>query len=69
MELGQRWAVSRVSSAVRMPSGETAVGDRPAVVPELTGSAWITGRAELSVDPDDPFPEGFTVGDLWGLPD
>ena len=49
--------------------GETAVGDRPAVVPELTGSAWITGRAELSVDPEDPFPEGFTVGDLWGLPD
>jgi proline racemase len=48
---------------------ETTVGDRPAVVPELTGSAWITGRAELSVDPDDPFPEGFTVGDLWGLVD
>jgi proline racemase len=46
---------------------ETTVGDRPAVVPELTGAAWITGRAELSVDPDDPFPEGFTVGDLWGL--
>jgi proline racemase len=46
---------------------ETTVGERPAVVPELTGSAWITGRSELSVDPDDPFPEGFTVGDLWGL--
>lgn len=45
---------------------ETTVGERPAVVPELTGSAWITGRAELSVDPDDPFPTGFTVGDLWG---
>ncbi len=46
---------------------ETTVGDRPAVVPELTGAAWITGRAELSVDSDDPFPEGYTVGDLWGL--
>jgi proline racemase len=45
---------------------ETTVGDRPAVVPELTGAAWITGRAELSVDPDDPFPEGYTLGDLWG---
>lgn len=48
---------------------ETTVGDRPAVVPELTGSAWITGRAELRVDPDDPFPTGFTVGDLWGRVD
>jgi proline racemase len=39
------------------------------VVPQLTGSAWITGRAEYTLDPDDPFPEGFTVGDLWGLAD
>jgi proline racemase len=45
----------------------TQVGDRIAVVPELTGSAWITGRVAFEVDPDDPFPDGFTVGDLWGL--
>lgn len=48
---------------------ETRVGELPAVVPQLTGSAWITGRTDLVVDPDDPFPEGFTVGDLWGLAD
>jgi proline racemase len=47
--------------------GETQIGPYPAVVPQLTGSAWITGRAEYVVDPDDPFPAGFTVGDLWGL--
>jgi proline racemase len=46
---------------------ETRIGPYPAVVPQLTGSAWITGRAEYVVDPDDPFPTGFTVGDLWGL--
>ena len=44
---------------------ETRVGDFAAVVPELTGSAWITGMASYVVDPSDPFPEGFTVGDLW----
>ncbi|HEX6140793.1 MAG TPA: proline racemase family protein [Candidatus Limnocylindria bacterium] len=48
---------------------ETRVGELPAVVPQLTGSAWITGRTELVVEDDDPFPEGFTVGDLWGLID
>src|SRR4029078_2061742 len=48
---------------------ETTVGPYSAVVPQLTGSAWITGRAEYSLDPTDPFPEGFTVGDLWGLAD
>jgi proline racemase len=41
---------------------ETTVGDRPAVVPEITGRAWITGRAEYVLDPSDPFPEGFAVG-------
>jgi proline racemase len=40
-------------------------GGRPAVVPEITGRAWITGFAQYVVDPDDPFPEGFTVGDIW----
>ena len=47
----------------------TKVGPYAAVVPQLTGSAWFTGRAEYVVDDTDPFPDGFTVGDLWGLPD
>jgi proline racemase len=45
---------------------ETKVGDYTAVVPTLSGRAWITGFANYVVDPDDPFPDGFTVGDLWG---
>jgi proline racemase len=45
--------------------GETRAGHRPAVVPEITGTAWITGFASYVVDPTDPFPEGFTVGDIW----
>jgi proline racemase len=45
---------------------ETTVGDRPAVVPTLSGRAWITGFAQYVLDETDPFPEGFTVGDIWG---
>ncbi len=37
-----------------------------AVVPTISGQAWITGTADYTLDPDDPFPEGFTVGDIWG---
>jgi proline racemase len=48
---------------------ETTVGPYKAVVPQVTGSAWITGRTQYVVDEDDPFPDGFTVGDLWGLND
>jgi proline racemase len=44
---------------------EAHVGPYPAVVPTITGSAWITGIGQYVVDAEDPFPEGFTVGDLW----
>jgi proline racemase len=46
--------------------GETQVGPYPAVVPTLSGQAWITGFGTYVVDPSDPFPNGFTVGDIWG---
>lgn len=42
------------------------LGDVTAVVPEITGHAWITGFASYVVDPTDPFATGFTVGDIWG---
>jgi len=45
---------------------ETTVGPYRAVVPTLSGQAWITGFAQYVVDPEDPFPDGFTVGDIWG---
>lgn len=45
---------------------ETQVGPYRAVVPQISGQAWITGFAQYVVDPEDPFPNGFTVGDIWG---
>ena len=44
---------------------ETRVGPYAAVVPTLAGQGWITGFANYVLDPTDPFPEGFTVGDIW----
>jgi len=40
---------------------ETTVAGRPAVVPTVTGRAWITGTAQYLLDPDDPFPAGFLL--------
>jgi proline racemase len=45
---------------------ETTLGEHRAVVPTIRGTAWITGTAQYVVDDDDPFPDGFTVGDIWG---
>jgi len=44
---------------------ETSVAGRAAIVPSITGTAWITGFASYVVDSTDPFPEGYRVGDIW----
>ncbi|MCQ4084846.1 proline racemase family protein [Streptomyces sp. RB6PN25] len=41
--------------------GDTTVGGIPAVIPEITGGAWITGIATYLLDPTDPFPHGFAL--------
>ena len=65
---------SATSSATRASSARCSPGAssrRPrsgpyrAIVPTITGQAWITGFASYVVDPTDPFPDGFTVGDIW----
>ena len=40
---------------------ELALGATPAVVPEVSGRAWITGMAQYLLDPTDPFPTGFNL--------
>lgn len=39
--------------------GETTVAGIPAVVPTITGRAWVTGMSQYLLDPTDPFPTGF----------
>ncbi len=40
-------------------------GDVPAVVNSISGRGFVTGIAQYGLDPADPYPEGFTVPDLW----
>ncbi len=44
---------------------ETLVGGKRAIIPEITGRAWITGTSQLLLDADDPWPEGYKVSDTW----
>jgi len=46
--------------------GETTIGGKPAVLPRITGQAWIYGTERLRIDPADPFPAGFALSDTWG---
>jgi proline racemase len=46
--------------------GTTQVAGRAAVLPRVSGRAWIHGMHQIGVDPDDPYPLGYAVGDCWG---
>ncbi|WP_350335140.1 trans-3-hydroxy-L-proline dehydratase [Coralliovum pocilloporae] len=44
---------------------ETQVGGRSAIIPEISGRAWITGIHQHMLDPDDPWPGGYRLSDTW----
>ncbi len=44
---------------------ETQVGGRPAIIPSISGRAWITGQSTLMLDPADPWPGGYKIADTW----
>ncbi|MBT3201345.1 MAG: proline racemase family protein [Phycisphaerales bacterium] len=43
----------------------TSLGETNAILPTVSGRAWITGTSELMLDPDDPWPEGYRLADTW----
>ncbi|WP_432182414.1 proline racemase family protein [Streptomyces sp. NBC_00063] len=46
--------------------GTTRLGAQEAVLPTITGRGWITAFSQLVLDDTDPFPYGYTLGDIWG---
>ena len=48
-------------------AAEAKVGGQSAIVPEISGRAWITGIHQHMLDPDDPWPLGYRVNDTWGV--
>ena len=43
------------------------VGDKEAIIPELSGRAWLTGTYQHTLDPSDPWPGGYRIGDTWPM--
>lgn len=41
---------------------ETQLAPYPAIIPEIEGHAYLTGRHEFTIDPDDPLKDGFLLG-------
>jgi proline racemase len=47
---------------------ETSLAGRKAIIPSISGRAWITGHSTLMLDPDDPWPAGYRIADTWPAP-
>jgi proline racemase len=68
MAVGDTFAATSIigSSFSGRIVAETRIGDRAAIVPEISGRGWITGIHQHMLDPDDPWPEGYRLSDTWG---
>lgn len=44
---------------------EVNIGETAAIRPSISGRAWLTGRYQLKLDPDDPWPAGYRLSDTW----
>jgi proline racemase len=56
--INESWIGSHFEGRIQ---SRTKVGEFDAVIPLITGRAWVMGEATWLLDPDDPFPNGFTV--------
>ena len=45
----------------------TDIGRTPGIIPSIAGQAWIHGTSQLMLDPSDPWPRGYRVGDTWPI--
>ena len=44
---------------------EVLINNKNCIIPRITGSAFITGKQNLYIDKDDPYPEGYRLNDTW----
>ncbi len=56
--INESWIGSHFEGRIKE---RTKVGDFDAIVPMITGRAWVMGEATWLLDPEDPFPNGFIV--------
>lgn len=47
----------------------TTLGGKTAIIPSISGRAWITGTHQHMLDPTDPWPRGYRLSDTWPNPE
>lgn len=69
LRIGQRYIGRSIieSRFLGEIAGTAKLGGRDAIIPAITGRAWITGQSTLMLDPDDPYPLGYKISDTWPM--
>jgi trans-L-3-hydroxyproline dehydratase len=67
MQVGDRYLARSIigSEFLGKIEADAEVGGRPAIIPSISGRAWITGTRQDMLDPDDPWPAGYRLSDTW----
>jgi proline racemase len=68
LDVGDTWVHESMLGTVFTATvrEHTTVGDLPGIIPAIRGRGWITGIHQFILESDDPFPAGYTIGDIWG---
>ncbi|MBG6210553.1 proline racemase [Labrenzia sp. EL_126] len=68
MSVGQEFEARSIigSTFTGKIHSEATVGDRLAIIPQISGRAWVTGIHQHMLDPSDPWPDGYKLSDTWG---
>ena len=63
IKLGEEIKIESISGSIFSGAAikEVQFGPYTAVIPEVTGEAWITGSHTFHLDPEDPFKNGFLL--------
>ncbi len=67
MQVGDRYLARSIigSEFLGRIEADTTLGGRPAIIPSISGRAWISGRRTEMLDPADPWPQGYKLSDTW----
>jgi len=67
MQVGDRYRARSIIGSIfecRIVA-DARVGERPGIIPSISGRAWITGTHQHTLDPGDPWPLGYRLSDTW----
>ena len=67
MQVGDRYLARSIigSEFLGRIEADTSLGGKPAIIPSISGRAWISGRRTEMLDPSDPWPQGYRLSDTW----